>query len=379
MSDPISIGGLGKLLEEVRSIVTQDIPRFLGLFRKPTVAIFRPAESWWYMGKVGDQPAMQVVTKWLITNRTSRPVLLVDVWLRSTSPLRRRRINGTVLTANDSGLFSGDFPLLPGVPTPVLADFWVFPPLCEDGEEFKVIVTFQDQLKRKCTARRARIRGSPKQKPEARQSPPKEQLSAIPDLVERKVATVLKAEVDRYGHCGRRVGGLGSVETTYEGRTSHGIPTQWWPEMDAGLQAIANDPDNASIESDNLEALLSIYGELETDDERQRFREALLLRVSKHTEYAPVGYLTLLVFLRLGDIREVIEKAKRDLQGDAGHGFSDLLILLDGLLRLDHPSFTDEMLDEIEEFVNGLDEHTFHIEERVNAIRALRIGEGGER
>ncbi len=83
--------------------------------------------------------------------------------------------------------------------------------------------------------------------------------------------------------------------------------------------------------------------------------------------------MALLVFLRLGDIAAVLAKARNDLRGDSAHGFGDLLILLDGLLRLDHPSFTDEMLDQIEEFVNGLDEHTFHIEERVNAIRAWRM------
>ena len=190
--------------------------------------------------------------------------------------------------------------------------------------------------------------------------------------VERSVATVLKAEIDRYGHCGRRSGGLGSVEPTYEGRTLPGIPTQSWLGNSAALHAIADDPEDATIESDNAESLLSIYRSLGTDDEHL-FRDALLARVAKDTEYAPVGYMALLVFLRLGDIAAVLAKARNDLRGDSAHGFGDLLILLDGLLRLDHPSFTDEMLDQIEQFVNGLDEHTFHIEERVNAIRAWRM------
>ena len=65
--------------------------------------------------------------------------------------------------------------------------------------------------------------------------------------------------------------------------------------------------------------------------------------------------------------------AKRDLQNDSDHGFSDFLIMLDGLLRFDHPSFTEKDLDEIERFLEGLEEYTFRIPERLVAIRAARL------
>ena len=82
------------------------------------------------------------------------------------------------------------------------------------------------------------------------------------------------------------------------------------------LHAIADDPEDATIESDNAESLLSIYRSLGTDDEHL-FRDALLARVAKDTEYAPVGYMALLVFLRLGDIAAVLAKARNDLRGDS--------------------------------------------------------------
>ena len=63
--------------------------------------------------------------------------------------------------------------------------------------------------------------------------------------------------------------------------------------------------------------------------------------------------------------------------GKTGRGecvrFSDFLRLLDGLLRVEHASLPSEMLDEVERFLDDLNEHTFRIAERVVAIRALRI------
>ena len=58
---------------------------------------------------------------------------------------------------------------------------------------------------------------------------------------------------------------------------------------------------------------------------------------------------------------------------DSAHGFSDYVRLLDGLLRYEHPKFTEEDLNKVEEFIDGLDEYVFHIPERLYAIRAYRL------
>src|SRR5262249_27905528 len=122
---------------------------------------------------------------------------------------------------------------------------------------------------------------------------------------------------------------------------------------------------------------INLWNRLTTPDEKSRFNNALLNRVSRHTEYAPVGYLILLVFFRLGyPLSEVLTKAKRDLQKDDAYGFSDLLRLLDGLLRFDHSSFTDEQLDEIDRFLVDMDEYAFNIPERLAAIHAFRLQSG---
>jgi len=43
---------------------------------------------------------------------------------------------------------------------------------------------------------------------------------------------------------------------------------------------------------------------------------------------------------------------------------------LDALLKYQYPKFSAEMLDAIEQFLKGINEHTFKISERVSAVRA---------
>ena len=79
---------------------------------------------------------------------------------------------------------------------------------------------------------------------------------------------------------------------------------------------------------------------------------------------------------RIGHLRTALATAGAQLQGDDAYGFSDLLRLIDGMLRFEHPSLTEEDLDEIEGFVRGVEEHSFRILERVAAVRAFRVRVG---
>jgi hypothetical protein len=86
-----------------------------------------------------------------------------------------------------------------------------------------------------------------------------------------------------------------------------------------------------------------------------------------------VGYLVLFFFQRIGHLAVCLDKAKLDLEGDAAYGFSDLLRLLDLLLRHEHHGFDLTVLEEIERSLDGSKEHAFHIRERIAAIRAARL------
>ena len=48
-------------------------------------------------------------------------------------------------------------------------------------------------------------------------------------------------------------------------------------------------------------------------------------------------------------------------------------MLFNGLLRFRYVDFTNEMLDEIERFLDGLNEHSFQIPEKLAAIRTARL------
>ena len=80
-----------------------------------------------------------------------------------------------------------------------------------------------------------------------------------------------------------------------------------------------------------------------------------------------------MTLFRVGRLAEGLNRARTHLQGDDGYGFSDMLMLLDGLLKYQYPDFSSEHLDEIEEAMRDVTEHTFKIHERLAAIRASRL------
>jgi hypothetical protein len=158
-----------------------------------------------------------------------------------------------------------------------------------------------------------------------------------------------------------------------------GVGTEWREADSPRNQAILPDGEVASIVSDNGDTLLKVYRDLPDDEARERYVAALLSRLSRESEYAPVAYLILLTLFRVRRLPDALITAKRELMNDRAYGFSDFVRLLDGLLRTDHKSFEPKWLDEIERFLEGIDEHTFHIGERVAAIRAYRLAKGTQR
>lgn len=333
--------------------------------------------NWWHMGLAAGKPAMQVSGRWFTTNITGDPVLLL------CARLSRPRKEGIVMVKHPDQDIFGRYPILPGATTEVSVDFWIQPPVCKEGQDFRTTLILIDQFGNEHKMKRIIFRApSPKKLKEILKEIPitEESIHSILDPIAKEVAAVLRAEIYRYRDCGRSIGGLGSVQTLYKGNLMTGVGTEW-REASPKNQAIITDAENACIKSDNATALLNLYnsfGKRKWAGERQaevtRFVQALLKRLSKTREYAPVGYLILLVLFRIGRLKDALSVAKTDLQGDVGYGFSDFLRLLDGLLRFEHPSFSYELLDEVDNFLEGLEEDTFGIRERVGAIKAFRLG-----
>jgi hypothetical protein len=261
----------------------------------------------------------------------------------------------------------GGYPILAHSTSEASLEFWVQPPIRQPGQDLVLDVFVIDHFRNSHRVRRVTFRGPRLPKPDT--APPTEPLHSLSDPLEKDVAAVLKNELTRYRQCGRPSGGLGSVTVAGSPR----VPTEYRELNVTREQYIVPSPADGTIHSDNVDALFNRYGELETDKQRDVMRRYLLTVLSKSTEYAPVSYLILVFFHRIGHLAECLKKARLDLQGDVGFGFSDLLRLLDLLLRHEHHTFKSDELDEIERFLEGSKEHAFHIRERIAAVRAARI------
>jgi hypothetical protein len=325
--------------------------------------------SWWAGGaKVGDKPVLQVAFYGHITEVSGSPVRVV----RSEIP--RPLTAGTVVSIGDGYDCRRSQVLEAHESADIHADFFVDTRPPKPGTIWKSSVVFIDQYGNRHTVKRCVFRsmvpGTPPPPPE-----PEEFAYQIADPIEKEVVSVLKAELGRYQVCGRSCGGLGSVHMVYQGRAFTGVGGDGWRPDSPANQLIASDPQAAELVSDNLQALIDFYNGLESDEERDRFRQTLLARLDKSRGYQAVSYFIVLALWKVGALPEALEKAKCDLTESETRffGLSNILMLINGLLRYRHSDFDTFSLDQIERLTHGLKEHVFLIPGKIAAIRASRL------
>lgn len=204
---------------------------------------------------------------------------------------------------------------------------------------------------------------------------PLEALHGITNSIEKDVAAVLQAEIGRYEKNGRTRGGFGSFHMTHDGRSDLQIPADAWVMNTARNQEISEIAEQYEIRSDSLDALLTIHGRLTTDDERERFANALLSRLQEDRGYARVAYMIVMALWKVGLLGEALDAAMFGLPEDdqRNFGISNIFMLLNAMLRFQHLQFSDEALDTIERFVQSSSEHQFRIRQKIAAIRAHRV------
>ena len=312
---------------------------------------------------------MQIAGRWNVTNITDGPVHVVGV------RMVRPNLTGIALVQHaERGAF-GRYPVLAGRMAEVATDFWFQPPNRKEGKDLVVRIEFTDNFGNRHKTKKVRFQ-SRSRVGTTESDVATEPVYQITDPIVRNVVSVLKAEVERYRSCGRSVGGLGSVETHFEGQIMKGVGTEWCEADSPRQQELMAEPVEGTISSDNASALSTVFEECKQPEERAAFLDALILRMSRDSEYAPVGYLIALVLFRLGRLGDGLTKARADLHGDERYGFSDLMRLIDGLLRFEHHLFEDDLLDDIERFLEGIDEDRFRVPQRIAAIRAYRLTPG---
>jgi hypothetical protein len=336
-----------------------------------------PQQNFWSSAKQGDGSIVtQVVTRLAVKNLTDEPIGLAHVRLLKPKipgeivheDVSVRAVGSNLYgTAAQSGHVIPPRTFLPASASVLVRGV----PRWKLGSEVDVKIAITDdeghqqrlQLKMRVLSASATVPARPAI----------EMVSSLSNPVEKEVATVLQAELSRYEKCGRRVGGLGSVHFALNGMDIVGVGNDGWNSNSATNQSISDNPDTCEIRSDNVEALMAFYERLSLA-EKDQFAAALLARMDKGA-YLAVSYFIVLVLWRIGRLREALEAAKSKLpQGEIGvFGLSNVPMLLNGLLRNRYPEFTNEMLDDIERFLDGLNEHPFQIPEKLAAIRTARL------
>ncbi len=319
----------------------------------------------WCQAMVDGRPAMHVVCRCQATNIIDNPIYLLKAYIG------KPYVEGDIVVKHYESDIYGTYPIFPHSTGQVAIHFFIQPLKCDAGKDYKAAVTVIDMYGNEHHTGKLNFRAlTPESKMAV--SEEGESISDIQNPVEKKVAEVLKMEKCRYENCGKKEGGLGSVITKYKDRIKIGVGSDLRTLCVPEDQSIVDDPENARVESDNVDLLLDYYRNLEGHEYKEVFKDALLRRMNKNSEYKAVAYFMVLVLIKIDRLSAALQVAKRDLLGDSEYGFNNILMLLDGMLKYNHNDFTNDQLDEIEIYIEDLEEHTFRISERLEVIRKLR-------
>ena len=97
----------------------------------------------WHMISVGDQAAMQIVSAWHVTNMVKKAIHIHRA--RIVRP-RKARTDGEVYVIDPQTNLADDRMLAPRSAAEVMTQFFVHPPVCQEGEDFKAKLVFTDQF-----------------------------------------------------------------------------------------------------------------------------------------------------------------------------------------------------------------------------------------
>lgn len=104
--------------------------------RTLTVALQQQREYWWHMGGVGQDPAMQIVGHFTVTNIYSRPVRAVQLELRYGFLGRKGIIAELSISQSLSSNYYDSFPIPPGDTRNASCHIWLYPPVAKQKQPF---------------------------------------------------------------------------------------------------------------------------------------------------------------------------------------------------------------------------------------------------
>lgn len=112
--------------------------------RTLTVALQQQREYWWHMGGMGQDPAMQIVGHFTVTNIYLRPVRAVQVELRYGLFGRKGIIGDLSISQSLNSNYYDAFAIPPGDTRNASCHIWLYPPVAKQQQTFvahSVIIT----------------------------------------------------------------------------------------------------------------------------------------------------------------------------------------------------------------------------------------------
>lgn len=94
---------------------------------------------WWHMGRIGENPAMQIHISLTVTNISKLNVIPIQ------AKIKKPKIYGHVFTRDHRSNMYGSNDVPSGVTTDMTADFWIYPPVRNEGQPFVANISVMDQ------------------------------------------------------------------------------------------------------------------------------------------------------------------------------------------------------------------------------------------
>lgn len=105
------------------------------------IPLSRPNALWWHMGKMGDQPGMQIVGDLNITNISKYGLFVMGAKLR-----KPKAVGYAMVRSHDSNMYGAKHVIPEGSVSDLRFDFFVQPPVCDEGKPFKADIAIIDQF-----------------------------------------------------------------------------------------------------------------------------------------------------------------------------------------------------------------------------------------
>lgn len=98
----------------------------------------------WHMGTQGEKPGMQIRGNFLVTNNSTKSLILTSSFLRKSG-----KVGEASVKELESTCHSFDYPIPPGATTKLSVQFWLVPPIKKSGEILTETVGVSDQFGKK--------------------------------------------------------------------------------------------------------------------------------------------------------------------------------------------------------------------------------------